>query len=182
MRNVMFLLLLVTVFMFSGCGGSLDPEEDTEPEIPVPNNLPDTYNATNVLEGTWLVTDDLPEMNPDDYESHDVLMRMASGYMVFSDVKTEGNTGTSYVSSHQEWHLWIDGNYYGLVPIDIDSEVMNMIHVGADRWRCEIYDSERTVLNIEITSESTIRAAQIGVAPIGENILRYNNTFNFRKQ
>ena len=190
MRKFMglFLVMSLCVFMLSGCGGNVYDEETSDEETQTdetPNNYPDTYDTASVLNGTWIMIEGADAITLD-YEEDSIELQQISGTTIFSNTQLKNDTGVSFVTSHTSWHAFLDGDtrsYMGIVPIDIDDQVVNLTHIGSNKWRGEVYDAYRTVMEIEILSEKTITIQQKGVAFIDDTHgIDYDITFTFRKQ
>lgn len=188
MRKFMglFLVMSLCVFMLSGCGGNVYEEAPVDPPTDeTPNNYPDTYDTASVLNGTWILIEGAEPITLD-YEEDSIELQQISGITIFSNSQLKNDTGVSFVTSHSTWHAFLDGEtrtYMGIVPIDIDDQVVSFAHVGSDRWRGEVHDAYRTVMEIEIISDKTMTIQQKGVAFIDNTHgIDYDITFTFRKQ
>lgn len=179
--------VILCVFIFAGCGGNVYDEEPAESPSTdeTPNNYPDTYDTTSVLNGTWLLIENAENITLD-YEGSSVELQQISGTTRFSNTQLKNDTGVSFITSHSTWHAFRDDEtrtYMGIVPIDIDDQVVSLTHIGSNKWRGEVYDARRTLMEIEILSDKTIAIQQKGIAFIDEiHGVDYDIAFTFRKQ
>ncbi|MBQ7594875.1 MAG: hypothetical protein IJU48_11080 [Synergistaceae bacterium] len=183
----LFLVMSLCVFMFSGCGGNVYDEgtSETPSTDETPNNYPDSYDTASVLNGTWIMIEGADSITLD-YDENSIELQQISGTTIFSNTQLKEDTGVSFVTSHTSWHAFLDGDtrsYMGILPIDIDDKVVSMTHIGSNKWRGEIYDTYRTVMEIEILSDKTMTIQQKGVVFIDDTHgVDYDITFTFRKQ
>ena len=177
--------LCLAVFMFSGCGGSADTSSSETESTDIPNNEPDTYNTALVLEGNWEVIDQEIIVNVNSGDSK-LEMYLVTASMTFSDTEFTGTHGFSAVTLHESWRVMLNAttrSYIGIIPVNIDNQMMNMIKSGADHWRCELSDEFKTVLNLEILAENMIRVTEHRLADINDTSgIEYDNVMTFRKK
>ena len=183
------MIICLAVFSLSGCGGSKDSDTDTE-STDLPNNSPDTYNTAAVLDGTWNVIDQ--EITATATYSGDVSLSMylATASIIFSDTEITGSRGLSSVSIHESWRFSRENAAVGdveVIPINLDNQVMSMVKSGADNWRCELFDTYKTVLNIEVFAQNLIQVTAHRVSVIDEGMLSgtliaYDTVLTFRKK
>ena len=182
--SLLFVLGLA-VFMFTGCGGSADSgsEETTE----LPNNTPDTYEMSRVLDGTWDVLDQ--EITIDtDFNGGTLNMYLVTSSLRFTDTEITGARGLSSITLHENWRMILESGdvrlYMGINPINIDNQGMSLVKSGADNWRCDLYDAYRTVINIEVLAENIIKLTEHRLALISGDTqgIEYDNTMTFRKR
>ena len=196
MRNFwgLLLIMILSVFMLSGCGGNVysgsssdgtTTSEDQTPSI----DSPDSSQTENILNGTWLMIEGAEGITLDytsDSEDISIELSQISGTTIFSNAQINGETGTSFVTSHTSWRAFREGDtrlYLGIVPINIDDQVMTLTYAGSNKWHGEISDAYHTVMEIEILSERTLTIQQKGVAFIDSvHGVDYDITFTFRKQ
>lgn len=182
--SVLFVLGLA-MFAFSGCGGSADTEESSESED-IPNNRPDTYDTADVLGGRWDVIDQEVKIEADYTDDITLEMMLSTASLTFADTQITGTRGLSTVTLHETWNAYLDGDtrlYIGIIPINLDNEIVSMIKQGADNWRCEIQDMYKTVMNIEILAANLIKLTEHRIAPIsGDILIEYDNELTFRKK
>ena len=176
-------LMSLIVFVFSGCGGSAD--NNTEESTEIPNNNPDTYNTAWVLDGSWAVLDQEVNITADLGENT-LDMYLVTASMIFSDTEILGSRGLSTITTHESWRMILEDDtrtYLGIVPINIDNQVMSMIKSGADNWRCELSDAYKTVINIEILAENLIQITEHRIAAVsGDQGVEYDAVLTFRKK
>lgn len=161
---VIFFLALA-VFMASGCGGSLDPEDEnppatdntTEREDPIPNDNPSKHDVSRVLLGTWVNNDPSVTAAPDNYLYS---MRLVSADMTFVSIDMGQNTGTAYLTSNQTWKVLTGSQIELDRTISLDEQPIEIKHQGNDRWQilCGSDEDTYTKIDITITSESLISA------------------------
>ena len=188
LRKSVFLSLMIclcsAVFVFSGCGGSADSSSSSE-SSDIPNNNPETYNTALVLDGNWEVIDQ--EITIDvDYGDTGLNMYLVTASMTFTDTEITETRGISTVTLHESWRAVLNDDsrsYFGIIPVNLDNQVMSMVKSGADNWRCELFDEYKTVLNIEILAANIIRVTEHRLAVIsGSNGIEYDNVMTFRKK
>ena len=193
MRKANFLCLMMilclAVFTFSGCGGSKDTDSETE-STEIPNNTPDTYNTAAVLDGTWAVIDQ--EITATATYSSDVSVNMylVTASMTFNDTEITGTRGLSSVSVRESWRFSEEDSTLAnveVIPINLDNQVMSMVKSGADNWRCELFDTYKTVLNIEVFAQNLIQVTAHRVSVIDDGMLSgtliaYDTVLTFRKK
>ena len=172
------------VFVFSGCGGSADTSSSSE-SSDIPNNNPDSYNTAAVLDGNWEVIDQ--EIAVDvDYGDAILNMYLVTASMNFTDTEITETRGISTVTLHESWRAMLNDetrSYFGIIPVNLDSQIMSMVKSGADNWRCELFDEYKTVLNIEILAENIIQVTEHRLAVInGSSGIEYDNVLTFRKK
>lgn len=189
MRKLVFCSLMICmcfgVFMSSGCGGSADTSSSSE-STDLPNNNPDTYNTALVLDGNWEVIDQQIAIDVS-YGDSVLNMYLSTASMTFTDTEITGTHGLSTVTLHESWRAVLDDNdtrsFIGIIPVNLDNQVMNMAKSGADNWRCELFDEYRTVLNIEILAENTIQVTEHRLAVVNDSTgIEYDNVMTFRKK
>ena len=189
LRKSVFLSLMIclcsAVFVFSGCGGSADSESSDTLSTGIPNNNPESYNTALVLDGNWEVIDQ--EITLDvDYGDSGLNMYLVTASMTFTDTEITETSGLSTVTLHESWRAVLNDDsrsYFGIIPVNLDNQVMNMVKSGADNWRCELFDEYKTVLNIEILAANIIRVTEHRLAVIsGSNGIEYDNVMTFRKK
>ena len=188
-RKLMFWSLMIclslSVFMFSGCGGSADTDSSDNLDTSIPNNNPETYNTAGMLEGIWEVIDQEIVINVKSGDSA-LEMYLVTASMTFTDTKITETSGSSTVTLHESWRTMLEGDprqYLGIISVDIDNQVMSMMKSGADNWRCELSDEFNTVLNIEILEENIIQVTEHRLAVINDNSgIEYDNILTFRKK
>ena len=188
----LFVLVLV-VFLFSGCGGSDDssnggnnsPSSPTSKPTPITPNpetnsnvgtYTDKYDIASVLNGEWY---GLSGSGTATGEGGTYGLLLSS--MTISIVKTQvtGNTGTSYITYRQTWTT-SDGVWDYRTLLYGDAEKMNMSHVGSDMWRLE--GSDGTVVTVTLTSETTAIVTQDGTADIEGYPYDYSVRYTIRKR
>ena len=193
MRKSIFLCLMMilclAVFSLSGCGGSKDSESETE-STDIPNNNPDTYNTAAVLDGTWAVIDQ--EITATATYSGDVgvSMYLVTASMTFNDTEITGSRGLSSVSIRESWRFTENDSTLAnveVIPINLDNQVMSMVKSGADHWRCELFDTYKTVLNITVLAQNIIQVtAQRVVAMdsgfLAGHLIAYDTALTFKKK
>ncbi|MBQ7543387.1 MAG: hypothetical protein IJT02_00410 [Synergistaceae bacterium] len=189
MRNLKFLMIVlaVSVLVFSGCGGSKDSEESSEGgDTDIPNNTPDTYNTAYVLSGRWDVIDQSVTVDADYTNDTTLSLTLSTASLTFADTQITGTRGLSTITLHETWNAYIDADvrvYFGLVAVNLDDQVMSLIKQGADNWRCEVLDTYKTVMNIEILAENLIKLTEHRIAPVsGDVLIEYDNELTFRKK
>ena len=179
------MVVFCAAFLAGGCGGSADSSSDTEDNT-IANDMPDTYNTQDVLNGTWIVIDQDSINITVDYSSTTMEMRLITASLTFSNTNISGTSGVSFVTSHETWHAFLEGDvrtYMGVQTINIDNQVMSMIQSEADIWRCELYDQYRTVMNITILSPTVIQVSERRIAVINDTEgVDYEVTFTMKKQ
>ena len=172
------------VFVFSGCGGSADTSSSSE-SSDIPNNNPDSYNTAAVLDGNWEVIDQ--EIAVDvDYGDAILNMYLVTASMNFTDTEITETRGISTVTLHESWRAMLNDetrSYFGIIPVNLDSQIMSMVKSGADNWRCELFDEYKTVLNIEILAENIIQVTEHRLTVISDGTgIEYDNVMTFRKK
>ena len=185
----LMMIICVAIFTLSGCGGSKDSDTETE-NTDIPNNTPDTYNTAQVLDGTWNVIDQ--EITATATYSGDVSLNMylATASIIFSDTEITGSRGLSSVSIRESWRFTREDSSLAdveVIPIYLDNQVMSMVKSGADNWRCELFDTYKTVLNITVLAQNLIQVTAHRVAPLDSGMLagmliEYDTTLTFRKK
>ena len=189
MRKLVFwnlmICLCLSVFVFSGCGGSADTDSSDNLGTGIPNNNPESYNTAEVLDGNWEVIDQEVVINVD-YGDSTLEMYLVTASMSFTDTEITGTRGLSTITLHESWRAVLDDDtrsYMGVIPINLDSEVMSMVKSGADNWRCELFDEFKTVINIEILAYNIIKVTEHRLAVInGSSGIEYDNVMTFRKK
>lgn len=162
--------MTAAIFLFSGCGGSIDSDINTGSGQNTNNNT-DRYNAANILNGTWtaITTGNVTaDVNSDSLE-----MTLRSAHLYFSNVNITGNTGTALVTSNQTWRTIINNaSTRNSSLFDFENKVINLSRYGTDRWRGEIPDEQghEIIFIITINSESNIHVAQNGIIPMPYNL------------
>ena len=188
---MIILLLSMAVFMFSGCGGSKDSDSDSDSEsTDIPNNNPDTYNTAAVLDGTWAVIDQEITATATYSEDVSVSMYLVTASIIFNDTEITGTRGLSSVSLRESWRFSEDDTTLAnveVIPINLDNQVMSMVKSGADNWRCELFDTYKTVLNITVLAQNLIQVSAHRVAAIDSGFLagyliEYDTVLTFRKK
>ena len=205
MRNIKFWcvisILVMAVFMFSGCGGgSLDPqEEETTEETEETTSDTKTYDAAKILPGTWKASDEEIIIEG---ESVITELMLVSGEMRFYDVNISGDTGSLSVSCNQTWRIeWIGTEmtgedeaenvmYLDILSMSIERAPASIVRSYGNVWRCEVDDGGYgLVLSIAITSPSSLNVVQNGVIILPSdimitngNVIKYKTEFNSRKQ
>lgn len=178
-------MIALCVFMFSGCGGSADSDSEDNKDTDAPNDYPDTYNTQNLLNGTWVVMgEEMPEITIASGDNN-INMQLVTASMTFSNTKIDGSTGTSFITNHETWQAFLDvepESYLGVQSINLDNQVMTMVQTGSDKWKCDIYDEYRTLMNIELLSEKRIQVYERRITVINNHAVQYEVTFNMRKQ
>ena len=182
--NLMICLCL-SVFVLSGCGGSADTDSSDNLGTGIPNNNPESYNTAEVLDGNWEVIDQEVVINVD-YGDSTLEMYLVTASMSFTDTEITGTRGLSTITLHESWRAVLDDDtrsYMGVIPINLDSEVMSMVKSGADNWRCELFDEFKTVINIEVLAYNIIQVTEHRLAVInGSSGIEYDNVMTFRKK
>ena len=173
--------LCFMVFLFSGCGGSADTSSSDDSDY----NNPDSYNTAAVLDGNWEVIDQ--EVTIDvDYGTSGLSMYLVTASMNFTDTEITETRGHTTVTLHESWRAVLGDTsrtYFGIIPVNLDNQVMSMVKSGADKWRCELFDEYKTVLNIEILAYNIIRITEDRLAVISDGTgIEYNNVLTFRKK
>ena len=171
----------------SGCGGSADNSDDSSTDsTEIPNNSPDTYNIANVLNGNWALIDQEITVDADYIDDTTLNMYLVTASAVFDGTEITETRGLSTVSIRESWRTYIDGDtrtYLGIIPINLDSQVMSMVKSGADYWRCELYDAYKTVLNIHIIDQNLITITEHRTAEITSGaLIEYDAELTFRKK
>ena len=186
MKLWLIMIVFAAAFLSGGCGGSADSSDSSEGDSSIPNDEPDTYNTQNVLNGTWIVIDPDDITITADYGEDTLEMLLITVSMTFSNTNINGSSGVSFITSHETWHTFLNADtrsYMGTQSINIDNQVMSMIQSGADQWRCELYDSYRTVMNITVLSETIIQVSEHRIAVLDDNTgIDYEVTFTMKKQ
>ena len=186
LRKLVFWSLMIClcfgVFMFSGCGGSADSSSSSESF-----NNPDTYNTAEVLNGNWEVIDQEVVINADyGNTTYGMSMYLVTASMAFIDTDITETRGISTITLHESWRAVLgDDNrtYMGIIPVNLDSQVMSMVKSSANNWRCELFDEYKTVLNIEILEADIITVTEHRLAVINDsNVIEYDNVLTFRKK
>ena len=187
--SIIMLALSMALFLFSGCGGSKDSDTETN-STDFPNNTPETYNTAAVLDGTWNVIDQ--EITTTATYSGDVSLNMylATASLLFSDTEITGTRGLSSVSIRESWRFSRENATIAdvdVIPIHLDNQVMSMVKSGADNWRCELFDTYKTVLNITVLAQNLIqvtshRFALLDSGMLAGTLIEYNTTLTFRKK
>ena len=174
-----------TMFVFSGCGGSADSSSSSGGSTALPNNEPDTYNTAVMLDGNWEVIDQEVIINAD-YSTYGLNMYLVTASMTFTDTELTETRGLSTITLHESWRAVLGDEtrtYMGIIPVNLDNQVMSMVKSGADNWRCELFDEYKTVLNIEILAENIIQVTEHRLAVInGSSGIEYDNVLTFRKK
>ena len=182
--NLMICLCL-SVFVLSGCGGSADTDSSDNLGTGIPNNNPESYNTAEVLDGNWEVIDQEVVINVD-YGDSTLEMYLVTASMSFTDTEITETRGLSTITLHESWRAVLDDDtrsYMGVIPINLDSEVMSMVKSGADNWRCELFDEFKTVINIEVLAYNIIQVTEHRLAVInGSSGIEYDNVMTFRKK
>ena len=183
------IILCMAVYTLSGCGGSKDSDSETE-STDLPNNNPDTYNTAAVLDGTWAVIDQ--EITATAAYSGDVgvSMYLVTASMTFNDTEITGTRGLSSVSLRESWRFSEDDSSQAnveVIPINLDNQVMSMVKSGSDKWRCELFDTYKNVLNITVLAQNLIQVSAHRVAAIDSGFLsgyliEYDTALTFRKK
>ena len=185
----LMVMLSLAVFMFSGCGGSKDSSDSETENTDIPNNSPDTYNTESVLQGAWVVVDQ--EIIIDAVYSGDVELSLylVTASMDFSSTDITGTSGTSTVSIHEIWRTSLSDSLpeAEIIPINFDSQFVNMFKSGADKWRCEMSDTYKNVFNVEVLAKNLIQVTAHKVTAITSGTysgyqLEYETTLTFRKK
>ena len=177
LRRLVFWSLMVClccgVFVFSGCGGSADTESSDSTSIAI------------VLDGNWEVIDQEIVIDVDSGDSN-LNMYLVTASMTFTDTELTETRGLSTITLHESWRVVLDDDtrrYIGIIPINLDSQIMSMVKSGANNWRCELFDEYKTVLNIEILAENIIQVTEHRLAFInGTSGIEYDNVMTFRKK
>ena len=173
------------VFLSGGCGGSADTSSSGSSGNAIPNNDPDTYNTAAVLDGNWEVIDQKVIIDVD-YQASGLNMYLVTASMQFTDTEITETRGLSTVTLHESWRAVRDDSsreFIGVVPVNLDNQVMSMVKSGADNWRCEMFDEYKTVMNIEILEYNIIRITEHRLALINDtNGIEYDNVMTFRKK
>lgn len=187
--SIIMLALSMALFLLSGCGGSKDSDTETN-STDFPNNTPETYNTAAVLDGTWNVIDQ--EITTTATYSGDVTLNMylATASLLFSDTEITGTRGLSSVSIRESWRFSRENATIAdvdVIPIHLDNQVMSMVKSGADNWRCELFDTYKTVLNITVRAHNLIqvtshRFAVLDSGMLAGTLIEYNTTLTFRKK
>ena len=181
----MMICLCLSVFVLSGCGGSADTDSSDNLGTGIPNNNPESYNTAEVLDGNWEVIDQEVVINVD-YGDSTLEMYLVTASMSFTDTEITGTRGLSTITLHESWRAVLDDDtrsYMGVIPINLDSEVMSMVKSGADNWRCELFDEFKTVINIEVLAYNIIQVTEHRLAVInGSSGIEYDNVMTFRKK
>ena len=177
--------LCLSVFVLSGCGGSADTDSSDNLGTGIPNNNPESYNTAEVLDGNWEVIDQEVVINVD-YGDSTLEMYLVTASMSFTDTEITETRGLSTITLHESWRAVLDDDtrsYMGVIPINLDSEVMSMVKSGADNWRCELFDEFKTVINIEVLAYNIIQVTEHRLAVInGSSGIEYDNVMTFRKK
>ena len=177
----MVIIMCSAAFLSGGCGGSADSASEN---TTIANDEPDTYNTQEILNGTWIVIDqDNISVTVD---SSNLEMRLITASITLSNTNITGTSGVSFITSHETWHMFLGGdtrNYLGIQAVNIDNQVMSMIQSEADKWRCELYDQYRTVMNITVLSQNVIQVTEHRIAEINDTEgVDYEVTFTMKKQ
>ncbi|MBQ7154116.1 MAG: hypothetical protein IJR85_01020 [Synergistaceae bacterium] len=179
------LVLGLAVFAFSGCGGSADTETPGE-NGDIPNNTPDTYETADVLGGRWDVIDQSITIDADYTDGTTLELMLSTASLTFADTEIIGTRGLSTITLHETWNAYLNADvrtYMGIIPVNIDDQVISLIKQGADNWRCEMMDTYRTVMNIEILAANLIKLTEHRIAPLsGDVLIEYDNELTFRKK
>ena len=106
--------------------------------------------------------------------------------MTFANTQITGTRGLSTITLHETWNAYLDGDvrvYMGIIPVNLDDQVVSLIKQGADNWRGEILDTYKTVLNIEVLADNLIKLTEHRIAPVsGDVLIEYDNELTFRKK
>ena len=189
-RNIKFWSLVfvlgLAVFAFSGCGGSADSGSDDE-DSSTPNSLPDTYDTAALLTGAWVfVGENESSITLTSGDESSLSMTLTEASLVISDVNITNIDGTASITLHETWRAFINRDtteYYGIVPINMDNQIMSLTKTAKDNWRCDVYEPYRSTINIEILREDIIRLTENRVVTVeGMPARQYENTMSFRKQ
>lgn len=183
----LLVVLGLCVFMFSGCGGSADTESSDDKKPEGPNDYPDSYNTQNMLNGTWVIIDDKTTEISTASGDETIRMQLITASMTFSDTKIYNSSGLTSITSRETWHIFLDTadgttKYLGKQAINLDNQVVSMVQIGSDKWKCEIYDEYRTLLNIELLSDKRIQVYERRILEVNNSYaMQYEITFNMRK-
>ena len=188
-RNIKFWCLVfvlgLAVFAFSGCGGSASSDSDEDSSTP--NSLPDTYDTAALLTGAWIfVGENASTITLTSGDNSSLSMTLTAASLVISDVNLTNTSGTASLTLHETWRAFRNGDnteYYGLVPINMDNQIMSLTKTAKDNWRCDVYEPYRSSISIEILREDIIRLTENRVVAVeGMPARQYENTMSFRKQ
>ncbi len=167
--------LCFVVFMLSGCGGSADSSSDST----------SSYNTAEVLDGNWELIDQEVAIDVE-YGESGLNMYLVTASMAFTDTDITQTRGISTVTLHESWRTMLADEtrtYMGIIPVNLDNQVMSMVKSGADNWRCELFDEYKTVMNIEILAENMIQVTEQRLTVINDsNVIEYDNVMTFRKK
>ena len=183
--SLLFVLGLA-VFAFSGCGGSASSDSDEE-DSSTPNSLPDTYDTAALLTGAWVfVGENESSITLTSGDETTLSMTLSAASLIISDVNIDNVGGTASITLHETWRAFLNGDsteYYGLVPINMDNQIMSLTKTAKDNWRCDVYEPYRSSINIEILKEDIISLTENRVVAVeGMPARQYENTMSFRKQ
>lgn len=158
MRNVRFWhvisLLVLAVFMFSGCGGSLD--DATDDTGGSSTKVYSTEETVKILGKTWRTYSGNAEVINDTGYTDNV-MRLESSKMVLSDVAITGNTGTLTLSSDLKWKVTLGTESTKDKTVQLPSKSMKIAKAGTNQWRCTTVDKDDDdIVEIYITVSSDI--------------------------
>lgn len=205
MRSLKFfslmMLMCLLVFCVSGCGGSLGSEDGgstsvVSDDVPVvSDDVPviseDIIYDPAILGGAWRVVDQ--EVRIDDADIEDGLeLLLVRSEMMISGVMVSGSSGSAVVSLHQDWRLTWPDSEISFASVNIEAKSVRLGRTEGNKWRCEFTeagasDNENTILrgtviNLEIVSETEIKAIHYGIIPvtrrtgltITNNLITYN--------
>ena len=180
-------VICVAAFLSGGCGGSASSSSSgNSDDKTIANNEPNTYDTQTVLNGTWIVINQEDISVTVDSSDNTLDMLLITASMTFSNTYINGSSGMSFVTSHETWHSFLNGDtrtHMGIQSINLDNQAMTMMQAGADKWRCEVYDQYRNVLNIEILAENVIQVSEHRIAALdGSIVIDYEVTFTMKKQ
>ena len=187
MRKFFWVALCLCVLFISGCGGSLDPQDNDNTTQTISQDVAPSFNVSEILNGNWSVIDEsiATEINYDGNTYIELIM--ASVSFAFTGTEIHGNNGTALVTSFQTWREILNKNsvrtYLGFYNLNIDNELMTLTNAGANKWRGEVQDTDRTIINLEILSPEIMRVTQEGISEIYDNRgMNYSFTFTMRKR
>ena len=163
---------------------SPDAPDDTDINTEPDNN----YDVKAILEGTWIVMDSIVATDTD-YGDDVIDLTLFSASLDISKIDmddTVGSNGTATISSHETWHVTLDTgpkNPMGIYSFNFNKQNMTIVKTGKDQWRCEVYDSQKAVINITLLSRNIIYVSEYRVTDAINNVpIEYNAEFNMRRQ
>ncbi len=176
--------------MFSGCGGgggniatnNTYTKDDTSTPTTQDNynvgTYTDTYDIAAFLDGEWSGISMSGNATGSEGRFNVILSSMT---VTIWGTQITGNTGTSYLTSRQDWDCYYQGTeYLGIYELYADAEKTKMQHVGINTWRCASQDG--TIVIIQVLSNSTAMVIQEGTVNFGGHNYNYSVKGTMRKK